>query len=78
MLIHIGMNTVQLNGKYFTSHVQQGDKVKKRQLLVEFDIDHILQEGYNLETPVIITNTKDYSNINTNTNKDNVVLVAEA
>lgn len=78
VLIHIGMNTVQLNGKYFTSHVQQGDKVKKRQLLVEFDIDHILQEGYNLETPVIITNTKDYSNINTNTNKDNVVLVAEA
>ena len=74
VLIHIGMNTVQLNGKYFTSHVQQGDKVKKRQLLVEFDIDHILQEGYNLETPVIITNTKDYSNINTNTNKDNVVL----
>ena len=78
VLIHIGVNTVQLNGKYFTSHVQQGDKVKKGQLLVEFDIDHILQEGYNLETPVIITNTKDYSNINTNTNKDNVVLVAEA
>lgn len=78
VLIHIGMNTVQLNGKYFTSHVQQGDKVKKGQLLVEFDIDHILQEGYNLETPVIITNTKDYSNINTNTNKDNVVLIAEA
>lgn len=78
VLIHIGMNTVQLNGKYFTSHVQQGDKVKKGQLLVEFDIDHILQEGYNLETPVIITNTKDYSNINTNTNKDNVVIVAEA
>lgn len=78
VLIHIGMNTVQLNGKYFTSHVQQGDKVKKGQLLVEFDIDHILQEGYNLETPVIITNTKDYFNINTNTNKDNVVLVAEA
>ena len=78
VLIHIGMNTVQLNGKYFTSHVQQGDKVKKGQLLVEFDIDHILQEGYNLETPVIITDTKDYSNINTNTNKDNVVLVAEA
>ena len=78
VLIHIGMNTVQLNGKYFTSHVQQGDKVKKGQLLVEFDIDHILQEGYNLETPVIITNTKDYSNINTNTHKDQVVLVAEA
>ena len=78
VLIHIGMNTVQLNGKYFTSHVQQGDKVKKGQLLVEFDIDHILQEGYNIETPVIITNTKDYSNINTNTNKDNVVLVVEA
>ena len=78
LLIHIGINTVELNGKYFTSHVQQGDKVKKGQLLVEFDIDHILQEGYNLETPVIITNTKDYSNINTNTNKDNVVLVAEA
>ena len=65
-------------GAHCAPCVAVGDKVKKGQLLVEFDIDHILQEGYNLETPVIITNTKDYSNINTNTNKDNVVLVAEA
>ena len=75
VLIHIGMNTVQLNGRYFTSHVQQGDKVTRGQLLVEFDLEHILQEGYNLETPIIITNTKDYSVIDTSMD-DNIALIA--
>ena len=78
ILIHIGMNTVQLNGKYFKSYIHQGDRVTKGQLLVEFDIEHILQEGYNLETPVIVTNTKDYSDINTNVNDHNIALIAKA
>lgn len=60
MLIHIGLDTVQLEGKYFEAHVNQGDKVKQGQTLVTFDIDAIKKEGYNLETPVVITNTSDY------------------
>lgn len=60
VLIHIGMDTVKLEGQYFTSHVHQGDKVKKGDLLVTFDLESLLKEGYCIETPVIVTNTKDY------------------
>lgn len=60
ILIHIGHNTVQLEGKYFETHVNQGDKVKQGQTLITFDIDAIKKEGFNLETPVVVTNTSDY------------------
>lgn len=60
VLIHIGMDTVKLEGQYFTSHIHQGDKVKKGDLLVTFDLESLLEEGYCIETPVIVTNTKDY------------------
>lgn len=60
VLIHIGMDTVKLEGQYFTSHIHQGDKVKKGELLVTFDLESLLEEGYCIETPVIVTNTKDY------------------
>lgn len=63
ILIHIGMDTVQLDGKHFTAHVKDGDKVKVGDTLVEFDIDAIKKEGYELVTPVIITNTIDYLEI---------------
>lgn len=63
VLIHIGMDTVKLEGKYFEAHVKQGDKVKKGDLLISFDKDAILNEGYSLDTPVLITNTKDYLEI---------------
>lgn len=63
VLIHIGMDTVKLNGKYFDSFVEQGDKVKKGQLLLSFDLVNIKKEGYSIDTPVIITNTNDYSSI---------------
>lgn len=63
ILIHIGMDTVQLDGKHFTSHVKDGDKVKVGDTLVEFDMDAIKKEGYELVTPVIITNTIDYLEI---------------
>ena len=63
MLIHVGMDTVQLEGKHFTSHVKDGDEIKVGDTLVEFDIDAIKKEGYELITPVIITNTLDYLEI---------------
>ena len=63
ILIHIGMDTVQLDGKHFTAHVKDGDKVKVGDTLVEFDMDAIKKEGYELITPVIITNTMDYLEI---------------
>ena len=63
ILIHVGMDTVQLEGKYFTSYVKDGDEIKVGDTLVEFDIDAIRKEGYELITPVIITNTLDYLEI---------------
>ncbi|WP_415980054.1 beta-glucoside-specific PTS transporter subunit IIABC [Faecalicoccus pleomorphus] len=63
VLIHVGINTVQLEGKHFTPHIKVGDKVKKGQLLLDFDLDAIKQEGYATDTIVVISNTKDYSDI---------------
>ena len=63
ILIHVGMDTVKLNGKGFTPKAAQGDKVKKGDLLLEFDIEAITKEGYSLDTPVIITNTDDYADV---------------
>lgn len=63
VLIHLGVNTVQLEGEHFTAHIKQGDKVKQGQLLVSFDIDAITKAGYSLVSPIIITNTNDYLDI---------------
>lgn len=63
LLIHIGLDTVQLEGKHFTAHVKQGDKVKRGQKLVSFDIAAIQAAGFSVETPVIITNSGDYLDI---------------
>ena len=63
VLIHIGMDTVQLEGKYFETYVKQGDKVKKGDLLITFDKEAIVKEGYSLDTPILVTNTKDYLDI---------------
>ena len=60
VLIHIGIDTVELEGKYFTSHVEQGDSVKKGQALIEFDMDAIKAAGYELQTPIIVTNSTNY------------------
>ncbi|MBY0755404.1 PTS beta-glucoside transporter subunit IIBCA [Clostridium sardiniense] len=57
VLIHIGMDTVKLDGKYFTPKVNQGEKIKKGQLLLEFDINAIKKEGYSVVTPIVITNS---------------------
>lgn len=63
ILIHIGLDTVKLGGKHFTAHVKSGDKVKVGDLLVEFDIEAIKKEGYEVITPVIITNVGDYKDV---------------
>lgn len=63
LLIHVGLDTVQLEGKYFESLVQQGEKVKQGDLLLRFDKKKIEAEGYSLETPVIVTNYMDYLDI---------------
>lgn len=60
ILIHIGMDTVQLEGKHFKAYVKDGDKVKIGDTLIEFDTEAIEKEGYELTTPVIVTNTNDY------------------
>lgn len=60
LLLHIGLETVNLNGKYFISHVENGARVKAGELLVEFDLEAIRQEGYDPITLVIVTNGEDY------------------
>lgn len=53
IIIHIGIDTVNLNGKYFTAHVANGDKVKRGQLLIEFDKEKIEKEGYDTVIPMV-------------------------
>mgnify|MGYP001015265155 FL=1 len=60
MLMHIGMDTVSLDGKGFVAHVEQGDKVVVGQQLISFDMDVIKEAGLVTETPVIITNQDDF------------------
>ncbi len=63
ILIHVGINTVELNGQYFTAHVKEGDLVKAGQPLLTADLKNIADAGYNLTTPVIITNSDDYEEV---------------
>ncbi len=64
LLIHVGINTVELNGEGFTAHVAEGDRVKKGQLLLTFDQDFIASKGCPTITPVIVTNSDEYKEIN--------------
>lgn len=63
LLIHIGINTVELDGKGFTAHVSEGDSFKKGQTLISFDIDLIKKNGYQTVTPVLVSNTDDYASV---------------
>ena len=65
ILIHIGLDTVNLKGKYYKAYVKDGDKVKVGDLILEFDMDKIKEAGYDLITPVVICNSADYSKIQT-------------
>ena len=64
MLIHIGINTVELGGEGFTAHIADGDRVTRGQTLITFDKAFIEGKGYKMATPVIITNPDDYAEIN--------------
>lgn len=63
ILIHVGKDTIQLDGKHFIAHVEKGQKVKKGDLLIEFDIEAIKEAGYLVTTPVVITNTSSYKEV---------------
>lgn len=69
ILIHIGLDTVALKGEHFTTHVKAEDKVKKGDLLLEFDMEKIQEAGYPVISPVVICNTPDYKDIETFTGK---------
>lgn len=63
VLIHIGLDTVKLNGKYFTIHVEEGQRVKKGDLLLSADLERISGEGYDTITPIVICNSDRFSKI---------------
>lgn len=63
VLIHIGINTVELNGKFYESFVKEGERVRKGQKLIKFDAEGISKAGYDITTPVIVTNTDDYRGV---------------
>ncbi len=61
VLIHVGLDTVKLEGKHFTIHASEGQEVKKGDLLLEADIEQIKAEGYDITTPIVICNSDEYS-----------------
>lgn len=63
LLIHIGMDTVELNGDHFTSHIENEQEVKQGTSLITFDIEAIKEAGYPIVTPVIVTNTDDFKQV---------------
>lgn len=69
ILIHVGLDTVNLKGEHFTVHAKNGDKVKKGDLLIEFDVAAISAAGYDVITPMVICNTPDYSKIEVHSGK---------
>ena len=60
ILIHIGIDTVNLKGKYFQIHTSVGESVKKGQLLADFDLENIKNEGYSIVTPVVLVNSESH------------------
>lgn len=63
ILLHVGIDTVKLGGKFYETHVSDGQEIKKGDLLITFDIDQIKNAGYKVTTPMIICNTDDYEKI---------------
>ena len=78
ILIHVGMNTVELNGKNFTAKVTEGQKVKAGDVLLEFDIEAIKKAGYDITTPVIISNADDYANVDVTVSDGSTVNAGDA
>ena len=71
LLIHIGIDTVQLNGKYYDIKVQNGDQVKQGDVIGTVDLEGVRSEGYRTITPIIVSNTGDYKEFKTNTGETN-------
>jgi len=69
VFIHVGLDTVKLDGKFFELFVKTGDRVKKGDLLIKADLDSIRQEGYDVTTMVLVTNSNDYADILTTEEK---------
>lgn len=70
ILIHIGIDTVNLGGQHYTPKVVKGQAVKKGDLLIEFDVEAIKEAGYDVITPVIVTNSMEYADVLSITGKD--------
>lgn len=70
VLIHVGLDTVKMNGDGFVGHVQAGDKVKKGDLLLEVDLEKVKAAGYDTITPMLICNTDDYASVEGLSDKD--------
>ena len=60
LIVHAGLDTVELNGKYYQTYKEIGDQVKAGDVLLEFDLEEIAKVGYDVTTPIVITNLGDY------------------
>ena len=60
LIVHAGLDTVELNGKYYQTYKEIGDQVKAGDFLLEFDLEEITKAGYDVTTPIVITNLGDY------------------
>lgn len=60
LIVHAGLDTVELNGKYYQTYKEIGDQVKAGDVLLEFDLEEITKTGYDVTTPIVITNLGDY------------------
>lgn len=60
LIVHAGLDTVELNGKYYQTYKKIGDQVKAGDVLLEFDLEEITKAGYDVTTPIVITNLGDY------------------
>ncbi|WP_431224257.1 PTS beta-glucoside transporter subunit IIABC [Serratia sp. L9] len=63
LLIHVGIDTVKLDGLHFTAHIKEGDRVKQGDLLIEFDLEAIRAAGFDTTTPIIVSNSDDYVDV---------------
>lgn len=60
LIVHAGLDTVELNGKYYQTYKEIGDQVKAGDVLLEFDLEEITKAGYDVTTPIVLTNLGDY------------------
>ena len=70
LLVHIGLDTVALKGEHFTAHKENGDAVKKGDLLISVDLEAVKAAGYDVITPMVVCNTSDYQSVEAVTGSD--------